>query len=201
MLQPIAEPRVDNRPRLDEERRRPAGYPEEPAESQQIRRPLHKLRYRGHRAITAGYRAQSAPARIGTKKFVVLVRYVLPFVGINGIRFLARNIGPSRSVFTVEFEPAFSWRLTIRNDRLDRAFRLAHSAIDAFIGMNDQHVLALVETVHGADLHAIHIFATDAGLCDNVGHDGWIFLLSFDQAFSPPSRQLAGSTSCCLRTP
>src|SRR5216683_7748966 len=98
MLQPIAEPRVDNRPRLDEERGRPSEYPEKPAESQQIRRPLHKLGYRGHRAITAGYRAQSAPARIGAEKFVVLVRYVLPFVGINGIRFLARNIGPSRSV-------------------------------------------------------------------------------------------------------
>jgi hypothetical protein len=134
---------------------------------------------------TAGYRAQSGPTRIRAEKFVVLVRYVLPFVGISGIRFLACNIRPSRSVFTVELEPAFSWRLTIRNDRLDRAFRLAHPAIYALIGMDNQHVLALVETVDGADLHAIHIFATDAGLCDDVGHDGWIFLLSFDK---PPGR-------------
>jgi hypothetical protein len=38
--------------------------------------------------------------------------------------------------------------------------------------MDNQHVLPLVETVDGADLHAIHVFATDAGLCDDVGHDG-----------------------------
>src|SRR3984893_16564205 len=48
MLQPVAEPRVDNRPRLDEERGRPSEYPEKPAERQQIRRPLLKLGCRGH---------------------------------------------------------------------------------------------------------------------------------------------------------
>jgi hypothetical protein len=37
--------------------------------------------------------------------------------------------------------------------------------------MNDQHVLALVKTVHGADLDAIHVLAPDAGLGDDVGHD------------------------------
>jgi hypothetical protein len=36
--------------------------------------------------------------------------------------------------------------------------------------MNDEHVLALVETVHGANLDAIHQFASDAVIADDVGH-------------------------------
>ena len=47
--------------------------------------------------------------------------------------------------------------------------RLAHPTIDAFVGMNHQHVFALVETIDGADLHAVHQFALDATLVDNVG--------------------------------
>jgi hypothetical protein len=37
--------------------------------------------------------------------------------------------------------------------------------------MDDQHVLALVETVDRADLHAVHILAAYASLCDDVGHE------------------------------
>jgi hypothetical protein len=33
----------------------------------------------------------------------------------------------------------------------NRAFRLAYAAIDAFVRMDDEHVLALVETIDGAD--------------------------------------------------
>jgi hypothetical protein len=36
--------------------------------------------------------------------------------------------------------------------------------------MDDEHVLALVEAVHRADLDAIHILALDAVLGDDVGH-------------------------------
>jgi uncharacterized protein related to proFAR isomerase len=37
--------------------------------------------------------------------------------------------------------------------------------------MNDEHVLAFVETVYGADLDAIHVFASNAFIVDDVGHD------------------------------
>jgi hypothetical protein len=53
-----------------------------------------------------------------------------------------------------------------------RAFGLAHAAIDAFVRMDDQHVLALVEAVHGAHLDAVGIFALDAGFSDDVSHPG-----------------------------
>src|SRR3546814_15622798 len=38
--------------------------------------------------------------------------------------------------------------------------------------MDHQHVLALVEAVDGADLHAVHVLALDAGFGDDVGHCG-----------------------------
>jgi hypothetical protein len=35
--------------------------------------------------------------------------------------------------------------------------------------MNDEHVFALVETIDGANLHAIHKLALDARFIDDVG--------------------------------
>jgi hypothetical protein len=36
--------------------------------------------------------------------------------------------------------------------------------------MDDQHVLALIEAIHGADLDAVHVFAFDAIIVDDIGH-------------------------------
>src|SRR5262249_34749341 len=44
--------------------------------------------------------------------------------------------------------------------------------VDALVGMNDEHVLALVEAVDRAHLHAIREFALYAVFVDNVGHGG-----------------------------
>src|SRR5216683_779867 len=71
MLQPVAEPRVDNRPRLDEERGRPSEYSEKPAQSQQIKRPLHKLGCR-HRAIPPGIAPSQVPPGFGLKNLSCL---------------------------------------------------------------------------------------------------------------------------------
>jgi hypothetical protein len=38
--------------------------------------------------------------------------------------------------------------------------------------MDHQHVLAFVETVHGANFHAIHVLAFDAIVGNDVGHLG-----------------------------
>src|ERR1051325_7838549 len=112
----------------------------------------------------------SAASWIGAEKLVELAVDALPFVGIFGIRLLARDIGPVRRVLPVELEPFFGDRLAVRDNCLGRAFWFAYPAIDAFVGVNDQHVLALVETVHRAHFDAIHVFATDAGFSDDVGH-------------------------------
>ena len=63
-------------------------------------------------------------------------------------------------------------------DSVNRTFRLAHTTVDALVGMNDQHVLALVETVHRTYLDAVRVFAANAALVDDVSHlsllpEGW----------------------------
>jgi hypothetical protein len=46
--------------------------------------------------------------------------------------------------------------------------RAAKDAI--LVGVDDEHVLALVEAIDRADLDAIGVFALDAGFIDDVGH-------------------------------
>ena len=57
-------------------------------------------------------------------------------------------------------------------DRLDRAFRLAGAAVDALLGVDDEDPLVLVDAVDGTDVHARAVFDVDAGLSDDVRHDG-----------------------------
>jgi hypothetical protein len=54
---------------------------------------------------------------------------------------------------------------------LDRAFRLAQSAIDALIGIDHEKIGTLVETVDRANLDAVHVFALDAAFGDYERHD------------------------------
>src|SRR5882672_4036110 len=44
-------------------------------------------------------------------------------------------------------------KFVFREDRLHRAHRLTGAAVDAFVGMDVQHVRPLVDAVDGADLH------------------------------------------------
>jgi hypothetical protein len=53
---------------------------------------------------------------------------------------------------------------------IDGALGNADGAVDAFVGVNDQHVGTFAKTVHGADVDAIGVFAADAGFGDDVGH-------------------------------
>jgi len=67
-------------------------------------------------------------------------------------------------------QPSLEPALGVRLDGVDRAFRLAHPAVDTLVRMDNQHVLALVETVDGANFHAVHVLALDAGFSDDIGH-------------------------------
>jgi hypothetical protein len=54
--------------------------------------------------------------------------------------------------------------------------------------MDDEHVLAFVEAVDGADLDAIHVLALDAILGDDIGHDDdWSLLWPGHPARRPPA--------------
>ena len=102
--------------------------------------------------------------------------HALKFLGVCRRVALDGNIWPFWRVFRIDFEPLFEAWLGIGLDRINRAFRLANATIDAFIGVNDQHVFALVEAIHGADFNAVHIFAFNAVIIDDVGHDGPVVL-------------------------
>src|SRR5579862_1177078 len=99
-----------------------------------------------------------------------LVGFALPLLGVGGRFLLGRDVGPDLGVFGVEPQPPVGAGFGIGLDRLDRALRLADAAINALFGMDDEHVLALVEAIHGADLDAVHVFAFDAIVVDDVGH-------------------------------
>src|SRR5262245_12875932 len=72
----------------------------------------------------------------------------------------------------------FVRRLVEREDGLDRTGRYAGAAVDAFVGVDVQHlrrgerqlVLPRVDAVDGTDVHARGILRSDAGLADDIRH-------------------------------
>src|SRR6185369_3265918 len=100
----------------------------------------------------------------------VLVRYFLPLVRVRRRRALAGDVGPLQREVGVHLEPLIGLRVGVRHDRLGRAFGFADAAIDALVRVDHQHVLALVEAIHGADLDAVHVLALDASFGDDVSH-------------------------------
>jgi hypothetical protein len=109
-------------------------------------------------------------AWFGGEIFVKFTFFVAIFISVCRLILLRRDVWPFISEISVHFEPFFYSRLGIRLYRIDRTFRLADATIDAFIRMNDQHVVALVEAIHGANLHTIGEFAFDAVLVDDERH-------------------------------
>ena len=96
--------------------------------------------------------------------------FALPFLGVGGRIALHGDIGPDLGVFGIECQPLFEPRHRVGLDRIDRAFGFTDAAIDAFVRMDDEHVLAFVEAIYGADFDAIHVFASNAAIVDDVGH-------------------------------
>src|SRR5215469_18762921 len=111
-----------------------------------------------------------ALAGIWTEELGELIRNALERIGIGRRVGFTSDIRPGRRILAIGFNPLLGLRIAVRNDRFGRAFGLANAAIDAFVGMDDQHVLALVETIHGANLDAVHVFALDAGFGHDIGH-------------------------------
>ena len=99
------------------------------------------------------------------------VRDALPLVGVGRRLALAGNIGPGFGIFPIDPQPALHARLGVGFDGFRGAFRLADPAIDAFVWVDDEEVLAFVEAVDRADLHTVHVFALDAGIDDDIGHE------------------------------
>jgi hypothetical protein len=60
--------------------------------------------------------------------------------------------------------------ILFREDRGDGALRLARAAIDAFVRLNEQLVLAFIYAIDGTDVDAGPVLHVDAWLGDDVRH-------------------------------
>ena len=97
------------------------------------------------------------------------VRLSLPLLPVGRGRFFDDNIWPDFRVFRIQRQPFLKPWSGIRRNGIDGTFRFANATVDAFVGMDDEHVLALVEAVHGAHFDAVHGFAANAAFVDDVG--------------------------------
>src|SRR5690606_721575 len=55
-------------------------------------------------------------------------------------------------------------------DGVGGAFGHTDGAVDAFLGVDDQEVRPLAETIHGTDIDAVGVLALDTVFGDDVGH-------------------------------
>src|SRR6185437_11132166 len=97
-------------------------------------------------------------------------RHAAPLLGILRRRSLADHVGPFRGIFAIEAQPVFQSWLRVGLDRLGRTFRLTHAAVDALVGMDDEHVLPGIKAIDRTNLYAIHVFAFDAVVSDDKCH-------------------------------
>src|SRR4029078_9055028 len=83
-----------------------------------------------------------------------------PFLGI---------FWPDLDILGIDREPLFEARLSVRLDRIDRAFGLANTTIDAFVRADDESVLTLIEAVTWTYLDTVHVLTFDTAFIDDVG--------------------------------
>src|SRR5438034_947774 len=102
------------------------------------------------------------------REVLEFVRLPLPLLRVRRGRFFDRNIWPDSCVFRIQRQPFLKPGFAISLDGIDGAFRFANATVDAFVRVDDEHVLALVEAVHGAHFDAVHGFAANAALVDDV---------------------------------
>ena len=94
-------------------------------------------------------------ARIGAEMFQ-FVRLIPPFICIGGYLAHAGDVRPFRRILGIDLKPFLDLGLGIGNDRLDGTLGLTDTAVNAFVGMYNEHVFPFVEAVNGAHLDTVH---------------------------------------------
>ena len=80
------------------------------------------------------------------------------------------QIGPGRGKFGVDLKPVIEAAFGIGLDGFCGAFRLADATVNALVGVDDQHVFAFIEAVHGTHFHTVGVLTGDAIVGDDIGH-------------------------------
>jgi len=93
-------------------------------------------------------------------------------LGIGQRLFLFRDDFALGGQFGVHFDVAlpFGRNVVFVKNRFHGAFGDAGFAVDAFFGVDVEHLVSLVEALHWANNNAICVTATNTRLCDDVSH-------------------------------
>src|SRR5258708_10198251 len=137
-----------------------------------------------------------ALAGLGAEVLLELARLVLVGIGIRRRGTLAGDIRPFHRLVRVQLQPALSLGVRVGKDRLRRALRLAHSTVDALVGVDKRHVVALIKAIHRANFHAVHVFALDAVFRDDVSHS-LLRPLAKTRLSHPRSEALTAAVTVC----
>src|SRR5436190_22783951 len=86
-------------------------------------------------------------ARLRRELFLELSSLTVESLGVGRRLFLGGDVGPFLGVFGIDLQPFVEAGFGVRLDRVGRAFRLADAAVDALVRVDDEHVLAFIETV------------------------------------------------------
>ena len=114
-------------------------------------------------------------ARFGVEIFYLAGNLIVVF-GVFHRRFHFGDIRPfAHRVFAIQLQKRFGPGVDVGDDGVDRAFRDADAAINAFVRIDDEHIFAFIKAIDRAHLDAIGILAFDADICDDVGQGRVLF--------------------------
>lgn len=120
---------------------------------------------------TGAERALIAFARCLGEIFLEFTGLAIMFLGVSGRFPLDGDVRPFLGIFGIDPQPFFQSGFGIGLDGFGRTLRFADTTINALIGVDHQHIVALIKAVHGADFNAIHVFAFDAVFGNDIGQD------------------------------
>src|SRR4029078_770586 len=105
---------------------------------------------------------------------VALFLDLFPVVGVRGRRLALDKRLPGLGKLGVQGNEValVGGDVVLGEDGFHRALGHAEGAVDALVGVDDQHVRALSEAIHRADIDTIGVLALHAGLGDHV-RTGW----------------------------
>ncbi len=122
-------------------------------------------------APTARARRANRPQRSSSSRLPGLPSHSLPSAGPGFFSVITGQFLASSALSLSEVLLVLR-HFILGEDGLGRALRLAQRAVDALIRIDHQEVRALVEAVHRADFHAVHVLALDAVFANDEGHAG-----------------------------
>ena len=77
---------------------------------------------------------------------------------------------PGKIRVDLEISLLIRWHFVARVDSVDWTLGYAQPAVDAFVRVHHEHVLAVAKGIDRADFDAGRVLAQDAGFGDDVGH-------------------------------